>query len=180
MTVTTSNTTWSSVYTWSAGEQLTASKFNTHLRDKFTALKTPAHGYSILNEASDYTTTSTSFTDIDATDLALTVTVGPGKILVGFSATVANSTAGNSAGVTLELLVDGVAVGGDDGILKVASPAAAAQVCIAFTRILPAPGAGSHTFKLQWKVGAGTATMFSGAGTSGADLHPQFWVLEAA
>lgn len=166
------------MYTWTAGEQLTAAKFNTHLRDKFTALKVPAGGYNKINEGTDYTTTSTSFTDIDATDMALTVTTGGGDFEFHFSGCVVNGTV--SARTYFDVLVDGVAFAGDDGLLVVTSQSSASPVNASFSIRIPSLSAASHTFKVQWKVSAGTSTMHAGAGTANYDLHPTVWGKEIA
>lgn len=178
-TVTTRNTSWSSVYTWTAGEQLTASKFNTHLRDKQTALKSPAYFVCEVDEASDYTTTSTSFTAVDATDLTATVTTGGGNWLVGFAGQCFYST-GLSGFLTFTVAVDGTNYVGDDGIIQGFGGTAAPVSPASFTYILRSIAAGSRTFQLRWKVSAGTYGMYAGAATSNHDHHPVFWGIELA
>lgn len=173
MPIYTTNTSWATARTWATGEALTASLFNTHIRDQLNALKTPAHAWSELNEASNYTTTSTGFTDIDATDMSITVTTGGGSLLVLFTAFVSyNGTAGNY--VNFDLLVDGVAFAGDDGIQAIGP----GEGNLAIAQIVDGLASGSHTIRLRWRVSSGTATMYVGAGTSRLDVHPAFIVKE--
>ena len=51
------------------------------MQDNFRALKDPPSADYVLNEGSDYTTTSTSFVDVDATNLALSITTKGGDVL---------------------------------------------------------------------------------------------------
>lgn len=152
---------------------------NAHVRDQLNALKTPAGGYSVINEASDYTTTSTSFTDIDATDLNLTFTTGGGDVLVGFTGECTSNTLNEQ--IYFELSVDGTALAGDDGltVVSLASNTGNAQNASFVVRVTGL-SADQHIFKLQWKTGSGTATLHAGAGTAGYDTHPRFWAKEIA
>lgn len=175
MAATTADTTWVSPRTWTTGETVTSTIMNAHVRDQLTALKTPASFYYKANEVSDYTTTSTSFADVDATNLAATFTTGGGMVLVGFHGSFAAST--NPLILCLDLLVDGASWGGDDGIVTTNIQGTTEGWC-GFVVLLTGLSAASHTVKLRWKTTTGTMTMFAGAGTSGFDVHPQFWGLE--
>lgn len=174
---------WSSPRTWSAGELVTASLFNTHLRDQLNALKAPPTDYYNVDEASNYTTTSTSFTDVDATDLALSITTTGGDILVMFSGSYnVNNTIGR---LFLEIDLDGSAQATNDGALAYYGNGITnidgAILPISFQRWLFGVSAGAHVIKLQWKVSSGhTATLYAGAGTSNADIHPQFSAREVS
>lgn len=174
--VTTQNTSFSSPRTWVTGETVTATLMNDEIRDNIGALKSPAHGYCNLDEATDYTTTSTSFGDVDSTDLSMTLTTAGGKLLCWFTGTV---TLGVNR-VAFNVSVDGTNQFADDGII-VAGSQLTGGVPITFIVILENVSAASHVFRLRWKVtAAATATMYAGAGTSGLDIHPQFGVLELA
>ena len=65
-----------------------------------------------------------------------------------------------------------------DGIVAVTAPVAGYACVVSFTFLATGLAAGTHTFKLQWKTGAATATMYAGAGTPNLDVHPQFWARE--
>ncbi len=139
------------------------------LQDNFRALKDPPSDNYVLNEVSDYTTTSTTFVDVDATNLALTILTTGGDVLVHFHGV------GTDAVILFDVDVDGVRDGGDDGFTRLTTVGP-----MSFTRLIAGLSAASHTFKLQWRVVAGTGTLYAGAGTSNADVHPQFWAREVS
>jgi hypothetical protein len=164
--------------TWS-NEPLVASDLNTHLRDNLEEIKDPPSANYELNESADYTTTSTSFVDIDATEgkLQLTINTNGGDVLVHFHGTL---TANGALSAYFDIDVDAARNGGDDGIEGV-SISTNTPVTVSFTRLITGLAAGSHTFKLQWKRRtANTLTMFAGSGNSNWDLHPQFWAREVS
>src|SRR5689334_4136609 len=72
---------WTTPRTWVNNEPLTASDMNAHIRDNLNALKSPATDHYEANESSNYTTTSTTFVSIDATNLSLDITTMGGDIL---------------------------------------------------------------------------------------------------
>lgn len=135
----------------------------------------PSASYT-LNEGSDYTTTSSTFVDVDATNLSLPIETHGGDIEIGFHGVV-NSGAGQ--GVYFDVDLDGARIAGDDGITGTKT-ASIDDVPVGFTRRVSGVAPGSHTVKLQWKRFGGTATLYAGAGTANADYHPQFWVREVS
>jgi hypothetical protein len=137
-------------------------------------LATPRATYT-LNESSNYTTTSTSFVDIDATKLALTLITNGGDVEVNFYG---SFSIDGTQPFYLDVAVDGVRTAGDDGLLKHSITTSGATANTAFRRLISSLAAGSHTFKLQWKTAGNTLTLYAGAGTSQSDVHPQFWVKE--
>ena len=163
---------WTQPKTW-ASEPLTSSDLNTHLRDNLEILKDPPSNNYTLNQGSDYQTTITSFTNVDGTNLSLTITTQGGDVMVHFHGVVGNGT----GTVFLDFTIDGVRHGGDDGIIRSVGNGVQG---ISFTRLITGLAAGSHTFTLQWKVNASTGTLYAGAGTSLFDVHPQFWVREVS
>lgn len=166
---------WTAPRTWVTDEVVTAALLNTHLRDNLIALKDPPSSDYVLNEGADDTTSSTSFGDVDATNLSLTITTVGGDVFVHFHGSFAGLSSGNF--VFLDVDVDGVRHGSDDGIIQ-AEALSGDMHAISFSRLITGLAAASHTFKLQWKVSGGTVTLFSGAGTSDKDTHPQFWCRE--
>jgi hypothetical protein len=163
---------WTAARTWVTGELVTASIMNSAVRDNLDALKAPPSDDYTADEGSDYTETSTSFVDIDATNLDFTLVTGGGDVLVHFHGTFDHSAAGR---VYLDVDVDGSRTAGDDGIV---TAVASDPIVVTFTRLISGLSAGSHTFTLQWKTNAGTITLYAGAGTASYDLHPQFWARE--
>jgi hypothetical protein len=169
--------TWENPKTWVTGELVTAAMLNTHVRDNLNALKSPPSDDYVCNEVSDYLTTSTSFVNVDATNLALTINTGGGDVMLCFSATVHNATA--AAIIFFDVEVDGNREAGDDGLIEIQFNASAV-LPVSFVRLITGLAEGSHTFKLQWKVSAGTGRIYAGAGTSSADVHPQLWAREVS
>jgi hypothetical protein len=76
------------------------------------------------------------------------------------------------------VLLDGAMVAGDDGILVHSLADNNQPNHIGFdrtTQLLP----GTHDFTLYWKTNINsTTTLYAGAGTSGFDVHPQFYARE--
>ena len=168
---------WTTPKTWAVDELVTASMLNTHLRDNLNALKAPPTASVEVDDSADYTTTSTTFTDVDA-ELELTITSAGGDLMVGFVGTIYHNTA--AAYVYFNLALDDVDQAGDDGMFF-AQPNKGnthGDGAISFVYLLRSVSAGEHTITLRWKVSTGTATLFAGAGTSGKDVHPQLWVRE--
>ena len=161
--------TWASVL-------VTVAQFNEQIRDNMLALKDPPFDVVNVNEGADYTTTSTSFVSIDDAgdpDFSLAITTGGGDVLVSFCGTLTNNSGINY----LDFTVDGTRFGLDDGIVRMQGAVANA---VAFSVWVEGLAAGAHTFVLQWKVSAGTGTLYAGAGTSNNDLHPQFSAREVS
>lgn len=170
--------TWTAPRTWETNDLVSANDLNQELRDNLEYLKSPVTALYNVNEASNYSTTSTSFVDVDGTDLALTIVTTGGDVMVGFCASFINSTA--DARTYFDIAVDGTRKAGDDGLAMGEAESANAMESVGFVYLIRGLSAGSHTFKLQWKVSAGTSTLYAGAGTSTADIHPQFWVREVS
>lgn len=166
--------TWTAPRTWATNDLITAALLNQHLRDNLEALKTPPTAHYEMNEAADITLSSTTWADV-STKFNLTITTSGGDILVGFcGAILAPST-----GLTyFDIMVDGVAVSGDDGMILIYEPNTASIQNASFTRLLTGYGSGSHTIKLRYKRVTANSTLYAGAGTATLDLHPQFWVRE--
>ena len=171
---------WTTPKTW-AVEPLVATDLNTHVRDNLNHLYDRlGNGVAwVGDEGTDYTTTSATFEDVDDTEGKgkHTITTNGGDVLVGFAALVENSS-GATRYVAIDLAVDGVRVGGDDGIVRSINSADAISH-LSFTHLVTDLSAGEHVFKIQWRRNNnGTVTMFAGAGTSEKDTHPIFWVQE--
>jgi hypothetical protein len=155
---------------------VTATEWNTDLVDNIRALKNPPSAHFEANEATDYSTTSTTWTSVDATSgkFSLSITTTGGDVMVGFSGVVTKSTDG---AVFFDVQLDGGShIGGDDGLAALWN--SSGRGTVTFLRLVPL-AAGVHTFTLRWKVtGTNPAVIYAGAGTAGLDLHPQFWARE--
>jgi len=159
--------------TWTDDEVPDEVVMNTHIRDNLIALKDPPSSSYTMNQGSDYSTTSTSFTDIDATNLGLTITTAGGDVTVSINM---SFEVGSANRWYLDVDVDGARTGGDDGIFVTQGIANPYSLSMNYT--ISGLTAGPHTFKLQWKTSGGTLILYAGAGTSGKDTHGQFRVIE--
>ena len=156
--------------TW-GNEAVFAGDMNIYLRDNFKALKYPPTAYYLIDRDTDYSTTSTSFTDIHSTEMALSITLDvESDVMLGLQCVLYSSS---SIRIYLRVDVDGSPLQADDGLL-VSEASGVRTICPML--LIPALAAGEHTFKMQWKVSSGTGVMNSGAGTSGRDTKGLFWV----
>jgi len=173
--------TWNQPKTnWQPDEIVTAADMN-EIGQNLNTLRDASLYIQNIDRGSDYTTNSTVFVNVDP---AADPTINPlaaafnssGKpLLVSLAGSITNSNLADTA-VYFDLSVDGGSVGGSDGILRVTARAGEARNA-SFVYWLNLP-AGPHTVFLRWRVASGTAILWAGAGTSGADVHPQFAVRE--
>lgn len=171
---------WTSPKTWT-NTHVRRGELNTHLRDNLLALKYPAFGLYDIIESSDYSTTNTSFADLDATEGKFLHTIdvigdgngGNGDVFVCLNATVYSST---TIRIYFRVLLDGVAQNADDGLMFTGT--FSGMRCASFLFPIRNVAPGSRAFKLQWKVSGGTGVLLARAGTSTRDLAGQFWVRE--
>jgi hypothetical protein len=165
---------WTTPRTWSTGEVVGATDMNTHVRDNLTYLFNRPADVDKVDNAASYTTTSTSFTDINATNLGITMTVASGKVLLLFSG-VCSVTGGQ---VRFDFDIDGTRYcsAGTDGLAGVTS-INPNPICMA--ALVNGLSAGSHTFKVKWWVTSGqTATLYAGNGVAAQDWIPSFVAIE--
>ena len=133
------------------------------------------HDEYTLDEVSNISVSSTSFTDVDGTHLALQLTIDgravTGQALVSWHGNVAVPAGQKSY---WNLNVNGTLNAANDGIMFTPE----GTLGVSFTRLVTGLPVGEvSTITLQAKVTAGTMTVYSGAGTSGLDTHGQFWGL---
>ncbi len=157
---------WTQPITWEVDQLVTEGDLNEQVRDNLEWLKGPPRAAAALT--ANIATTSTVF--VDATGLALALTTAGGALLVGFS-----GVAGNTGGATVvfDLVVDGASLGGTDGV----TGSSAGVVPVTFVWLTDALAAGAHSVKLQWKVSAGTGTLYAGS-TAYLRFKPQLWARE--
>jgi len=167
--------------TYSANARLTGAQMNAALRDNMLALKfPPTAAYITAGRASDYSTTSTSFTAVDATNMALSITTtgngsgGNGDVMICLCGTVYSSS---SIRIYFQILEDGVALNADDGLL-VSEGSGVRPVSFMFLRANAT--AAAHTYTLNWRVSSGTGVLLANAGTSTRDCRTQFWCRETS
>lgn len=176
---------WNNPITWLVNQLVTENDLNEQVRDNLLYLKertdAPASAQYTLNEATDYSTGSLTWADVDNVRLSLTLTTRGNAVMVGFVGAFSAATATESTAF-LDVTVDGVRVAGDDGITlvcrKSGSGASLTTDSASFVILIPTLSAGVHTFRLQWKITGAAMSLRAGAGTIGLDVHPQFWVRE--
>lgn len=165
---------WTQPKTWT-NEPLVAGDMNTHLRDNLEELKEPPQGGTEIDNASNYSTTSTVFVDVDATDFSTTINTNGGDVLVTLCATVV----GSSNWAYFDIDVDGSRVGDDDGIIKKHNSGGSGDAVMLYFWV-KGLAAGSHTFTLQWKANSGTVYLYGGQSGAGNDVHGQWDVREVS
>lgn len=165
---------YNSLATVNPGDVLSSSAWGNQAKANEDYLFSGRAGQSIKRDnGADYTTTSTSFVDIDGTNLVITATISSGKAKITFSGT-ANNLSGSMA---FDISVDGTRYcsGGNDGILVVG---ANSTTNVSFSVTVTGLSVGSHTFKPQWRASASTAHLYAGSGTAAQDLLVNFEVEE--
>ncbi len=162
---------WTQPRSWSVGELTTAALLNQHLRDNLEWLKTPPQNVHL--PTADVTVTSTSFIDLWS---PITLNSAGGGFLVGAQMSIKGSTSWMY--MMLDVHVDGVSVGGPDGIWSLIFSFAAGSTPISSCFYVPALAAGSHTFKLRTRVSSGTLTVMSLSASIYVNVQSQFWVRE--
>ena len=167
---------WTTPKTFAEDEVLTYLDVNTYLSDNTEFLFDRPSDEYVVDGGTDYTTTSTTFVDVDATNLKLEITSGGSHLLVHGHIILSNVSV--SAYVYLDIEVNGVRQGGQAGIVGMRSVSANDRTTVTFSRLLDLP-ADDYEIKLQWRVSAGTAKMYNGdAAAANLDFEGQFWVHE--
>jgi hypothetical protein len=145
---------WTNPKTWVASSPAGAAELNTHLRDNLNALKSPP---TDAKNVGAHSTSSTSYVDVDSTNLSVTIETTGGDILVTFSGSGSMAAAGNFGYLTISL--DGV----DQWTGGITVATVAGYQGMSFAVWLIGVAAGSHTIKLRYKVSGSTLTII-GAG----------------
>jgi hypothetical protein len=170
---------YTNVPVFSDGDRFTQNEANIYIRDNLDALKNPPTAvYTASGHSSDYSTTSTSFTDVDSTNMALSITTtgdgsgGNSAVLLCLSGTLYSSGA---IRIYFRYLEDGNVLNANDGFM-VSEFSGLRSLCIPFLYRQAAPA--SHIYKVQWKVSSGTGVLCAGAGTATRDCKAQFFARE--
>lgn len=128
------------------------------IRENIEYLLNPNGGYYKAT-GGNYTTTSTSFVDVDATNFNFSITTYGGDLWVGCNVIVTN---GSLTYTAVDVLLDGTLIGNgaNYGLGRVALAGATYHLPISFAIPIPV-SAGAHTVKLQWSTTGGTSTMYA-------------------
>lgn len=105
----------------------------------------------VVRTAGDYTTNSTTFADIDTSNLVINMTTGDSWVLL----LLLGSGYGGTAYICFDFTIDGERQGQGKGVQYVQAPYLQ-DIQIAW---LAQVAAGSHTFRPQWRVTAQTAAL---------------------
>lgn len=139
-------------------QNLVPSAYLNRLKSAIDMLRTPARYYYLRGSGdADITTSSTSAADLGAnfTVASLDVSGNPVQVRLysGRHTTTATLT-------EIDLLVDGVSVRGGTSVWR-----GVTNVPVNFCWVVDGLSAGTHSFKIQWKIsGAGTSTLYSAHG----------------
>lgn len=150
---------------WATGELVSAEDMNA-ICENLVALKQPVTAIATSTELID--ADLSEFSDVDSTNLNLTITTHGGDVLVHLQASVKVSSREYAY---FDIEVDGARQGGDEGVLQCSfynREGGSSGQSVSLTHIIQNLTAGSHTFKLQMKT-VGSVTFHPGA---------QFWVRE--
>lgn len=129
----------------------------------------------VINEASDYTTSSTSFVAVDATNLNLSIITTGKTLRIDFNGSFFSP--GTNGRTYADVELDGFRILGDDGsLVKYIINWSTYALNLNVPGLLP----GNHTVKLMWSISNQITTLYAGAGTSLFDLHPQLSIYEVS
>lgn len=141
---------WVTPATYSAGQLVTAADLNL-IRDNLNALKAPPSD-QFEDFASTYTISGTTFADVDATNLLLSITTTGGDVeIVAFGAFTTNNDMNVNEYVALDVLCDGARLGDTTTGMHRATAGVARLGSLCFRFNKTGLAAGAHTFKLQAK-----------------------------
>jgi hypothetical protein len=169
--------------TFTPGQIVTATDFNAYLRDNPLYLLTRPNSQLLRDKGSNYTTTSTSFVDVDATNLSIQLAVSGSVVLLGFCGVCYNSAAGNVGHIAFDFSVNGTRIGaaGVDGLTGSYAGGTVEQRPVTMIALATGltPGL-THTFRVQWRVNTAaiTGNLTSGSGSGGSDWIIPFFAVE--
>lgn len=148
---------WTTPKTWSS-EPLTSSDLNTYIRDNQAHLldRVESSAEHYFRSSGDYSTTSLTMVDVDATNMNFTITTTGGDVLVGFRGWVNSGTSGYELAVDLD--------SGSSVTIMMSVPYGTSFIGnTSFIAIFTGLSTGSHTFKLQFRrFNTGAMTLYAG------------------
>jgi hypothetical protein len=165
---------WTTPQTWVAATVVSAAQLNEQLRDNLNYLLSRPHQRIIRTAAADYTTTSTTFVDIDSTNLSITLAVSGSAVMVGFSGMAQFVNVGSHP--VFDFTVDGVRyTTTSSGLVGYEGTSGAFVGTVTYTALVVGLTVGTHVFRPVWR-NATTGTV-----TLRAVNNPVcFWAIEVA
>jgi len=170
---------WTTPRTWVNGEVPGETIFNAHVRDNLNYLYSGRPNSAVVRDnGATYTTSSGTFVDIDGTNLAITLSITSGKVLIFFTGVTQMAAASEQP--EFDITVDGTRIGaaGNDGLVTVQAGTSTHKIPFCIAVLKTDLSSGSHTFKPVWRAVLGTVKLFSGNGVSTEDTLPTFGVTE--
>ena len=163
---------WTTPITWTVGQIIPAATLNTQIRDNLNYLNNynigggkPASVIKRYTAGADYTTTSTSFVDVDATNVIITLVLGGSKVAWGATFAVSGALAHFDCILDSTTRYTGATNGFGAGTL---GGGGSDERIVTIGGLWTGLSVGSHTFKLQWKLNTvGTALMAASSVSSG-------------
>lgn len=145
---------WVDLVNFAPGQLLGSDDAN-QILENARFLRSPArHFYQRGFGDANYTTTSTTFVNIDGTNMDVELQTFGGPVRVELHCRIDHTT---NAFAHFDIIVDGVSISNDTNGVYVAATNATG-LGISFSRLIPL-AAGLHTFALQWRTSTGTLTM---------------------
>lgn len=149
---------WTAPRTWVAGEVPPAATFNTHVRDNLLWLKDRPTAVYTNYPVSAWTTTSTTFVDLDSTNLKWTIESAGGRFLI--LARLGMGNANNGESNLFDVTVDGTRQGHTTLGLTGEGRENSSMPDNAFIVFRTAAlAAGNHEFRLQGRCTGGTLSL---------------------
>lgn len=148
---------WTEPVDWEVDQLVTNEDLNEQVRDNLLYLHTPNAGQVIRSNGGNYQlVNSTTFVDIDSTNLTITLTTTGGYVYMKLSATV---ILGASEQANFDFSIDGNRVGAayTEGLRAVSTGAvgAAVEMGVEVDFIKLDLDAGTYVIRPQWSTGSG-------------------------
>ena len=119
-------------------------------------------GWAVVNyTGGSWTETSSTFNDVDATNAALTIITTGRPVIITVTGAMEHSVGNNW--IDFDIDTDGALEGGTNGVYRSADGDAGIERGLSFSYIISGLTAASHTFKLNWRTQASTATLYASA-----------------
>ena len=140
---------WTTPSTFTAGNVLEAADLNEQLRDNMSYVHSGKPATAIAHNNTTAYTPGTSFGDVDAINLSITLSLTTGRVLITAQCAFVAAT-NDGTTMYLDVTIDGTRQGGTDGITMDATTFPAKKG-VGFSLFKTGLSTGSHTFKLQAK-----------------------------
>jgi hypothetical protein len=115
-------------------------------------------GFKTYTTVAAYTTSSSSWTSIDPTNMSHAINTQGGNVLVLFSGSFLHSVIPSN--MRLDVDVDGSRIGSTaDGIARISWPVANLEIYAGILNVVTGLSAGNHIFTMQWRTNTATLTL---------------------